>query len=124
MVPELRCWFVAAGAANHVASHHRQRYRLFAERRDPSRSVCPRPVRTLSDLSVQGFDLTQEEIDVLTRTDARTWFWSRELLGHRMARGAGEPLTIRVSPGFAFAPATLVVNAVAQPHPANRALHI
>lgn len=38
--------------------------------------------------------------------------------------GAGEPLTIRVSPGFAFAPATLVVNAVAQPHPANRALHI
>ena len=38
--------------------------------------------------------------------------------------GAGEPLTIRVSPGFACAPATLVVNAVAQPHPANRALHI
>jgi hypothetical protein len=42
------------------------------------------PVRTLLDLSVQGFDLTQDEIDVLTRTDARTWFWSRELLGHRM----------------------------------------
>src|SRR4051794_29874083 len=39
-------------------------------------------------------------------------------------RGAGAPLTIRVSPGFAFAPATLVVNAVAQPHPAHRALHI
>jgi hypothetical protein len=38
--------------------------------------------------------------------------------------GAGEPLTIRVSPGFAFAPATLVVNAVAQVHPANRARHI
>ena len=28
------------------------------------------PVRTLLDLSVQGFDLTQDEIDVLTRTAA------------------------------------------------------
>jgi len=41
------------------------------------------PVGTLLDLSVQGFRLTQDEIDMLSRTDARMWFWSRELLGHR-----------------------------------------
>lgn len=38
--------------------------------------------------------------------------------------GAGEQLTIRVSPNVGFAPATLVVHAVAQPDAANRALQI
>jgi len=38
--------------------------------------------------------------------------------------GAGEQLTIRVSPNVAFAPATVVVNAVAQRDAANRALEI
>jgi hypothetical protein len=38
--------------------------------------------------------------------------------------GAGEQLTIRVSPNVAFAPATLLVHAVAQPDAANRALQI
>jgi hypothetical protein len=38
--------------------------------------------------------------------------------------GAGEQLTIRVTPRVAFAPATLVVSAAAQRDPANRALQI
>ena len=38
--------------------------------------------------------------------------------------GAREQLTIRVSPNVAFAPATLVVHAVAQPDAANRTLQI
>jgi hypothetical protein len=38
--------------------------------------------------------------------------------------GAGEPLTIRVSPRVAMAPATLVIDAVAEQDPANRALQI
>lgn len=38
--------------------------------------------------------------------------------------GAGEQLTIRVSPKVALAPATLVVNAVAERNAANRALLI
>jgi hypothetical protein len=37
---------------------------------------------------------------------------------------AGERLTMRVSPRVAFAPATLVVDAVAERDPANRALQI
>lgn len=38
--------------------------------------------------------------------------------------GAGERLTMRVSPQVARAPATLVVHAVAEQDPANRALKI
>ena len=38
--------------------------------------------------------------------------------------GAGERLTIRVTPRMAFAPASLIVNAVAERDPANRALQI
>ena len=38
--------------------------------------------------------------------------------------GAGERLTIRVAPRIAMAPATLVVDAVAEQDPANRALQI
>jgi hypothetical protein len=38
--------------------------------------------------------------------------------------GAGERLTMRVSPRFAMAPATLVIDAVAERDPANRALQI
>jgi hypothetical protein len=38
--------------------------------------------------------------------------------------GAGERLTMRVSPRMAMAPATLVVHAVAEQDPANRALQI
>lgn len=38
--------------------------------------------------------------------------------------GAGERLTIRVAPRVAMAPATLVIDAVAEQDPANRALQI
>jgi hypothetical protein len=38
--------------------------------------------------------------------------------------GAGERLTMRVSPRMAMAPATLVVDAVAERDPANRAVQI
>jgi hypothetical protein len=38
--------------------------------------------------------------------------------------GAGERLTMRVSPRMAMAPATLVVDAVAERDPANRAVEI
>ena len=37
---------------------------------------------------------------------------------------AGERLALRVAPAIAFAPATLVVDAVAEPDPANRVLQI
>jgi hypothetical protein len=38
--------------------------------------------------------------------------------------GAGEPLTMRLTPTMALEPATLVVDAVAERDPANRALQI
>lgn len=38
--------------------------------------------------------------------------------------GAGEPLTMRLTPAMALEPATLVVDAVAERDPANRALQI
>jgi hypothetical protein len=38
--------------------------------------------------------------------------------------GAGERLTMRVTPRMAFAPATVIVDAVAERDPANRALQI
>lgn len=41
------------------------------------------PIETLADLNFRGVELTPDEIDVFIRTDARTWFWSRELLGAR-----------------------------------------
>ena len=42
------------------------------------------PMEALADLNLQGVELTADEIDVLARTDARVWFWSRELLGDHM----------------------------------------
>jgi hypothetical protein len=43
------------------------------------------PIGTLLDLTYfRGFDLRQDEIDVLIRTDARTWFWSRAVTGGRV----------------------------------------
>ena len=41
------------------------------------------PSLALADLNRRGVELTREEIEVLTRADARLWFWSRELLGDR-----------------------------------------
>lgn len=38
--------------------------------------------------------------------------------------GAGEPLTMRVRPNFALAPSTVIVDAIAERDPANRALRI
>jgi hypothetical protein len=39
------------------------------------------PIQTLADLNFRGVELTSEEIDVFVRTDARVWFWNRELVG-------------------------------------------
>ena len=41
------------------------------------------PAHALADLNLRGVELTPNEMDVLLRTDARLWFWSRELLGDR-----------------------------------------
>ena len=41
------------------------------------------PIEALADLNLRGAELTPDEIDMFIRTDARTWFWSRELLGPR-----------------------------------------
>ena len=42
------------------------------------------PIQTLADLNFRGVQLTSEEIDVFVRTDARVWFWNRELVGDQV----------------------------------------
>jgi len=42
------------------------------------------PIKTLADLNLRGVELTSEEIDVFVRTDARVWFWNRELIGDQL----------------------------------------
>jgi hypothetical protein len=42
------------------------------------------PIEALADLSVLGFELTPDEIDVFMRTDARLWFWHRTLVGDQV----------------------------------------
>jgi hypothetical protein len=42
------------------------------------------PIQTLAELNVRGLQLTSEEIDVFVRTDARVWFWNRELVGDQV----------------------------------------
>jgi len=38
------------------------------------------PIKTLAELNFLGIELTSEEMDVFVRTDARVWFWNRELV--------------------------------------------
>jgi hypothetical protein len=42
------------------------------------------PIEALADLSVLGFALTPDEIDVFIRTDARLWFWTPDLVGEQV----------------------------------------
>jgi len=42
------------------------------------------PLDALLNLSLRGLELTAEEIEVFMQTDARTWVWSREIVGHRV----------------------------------------
>jgi hypothetical protein len=35
-------------------------------------------IETLAELSLRGFELTPDEIDVFIRTDARVWSWESE----------------------------------------------
>jgi hypothetical protein len=37
------------------------------------------PMEALAALNVRGVELTRDEIDVFVRTDARLWFWTRDL---------------------------------------------
>jgi hypothetical protein len=41
-------------------------------------------VDTIAELMCRGCELTEEEIDVFVRTDARLWFWSSVLVGDRL----------------------------------------
>lgn len=41
-------------------------------------------IEALAELSVRGFLLTPEEIDVFIRTDPRLWFWSHTLVGDQI----------------------------------------
>jgi hypothetical protein len=42
------------------------------------------PIEALADLSVLGFVLTPDEIDVFMRTDVRLWFRNRDLVDERV----------------------------------------
>lgn len=42
------------------------------------------PDETIAELICGGVELTAEEIEVFVRTDARLWFWSPALVGHRL----------------------------------------
>jgi hypothetical protein len=37
------------------------------------------PIEALAALNVQGVELTRNEIEVFVRTDARLWFWTKDL---------------------------------------------
>ena len=38
-------------------------------------------IETLMELSLRGFDLTENEIGLFSQTDARLWFWDRKVVG-------------------------------------------
>lgn len=38
-------------------------------------------IEALMELSLRGFDLTENEIGLLSQTDARLWFWDRQVVG-------------------------------------------
>ena len=38
-------------------------------------------IETLMELSLRGFDLTENEIGLFSQTDARLWFWDRQVVG-------------------------------------------
>ena len=42
------------------------------------------PIETLADPTFLGMELTPDEIDVFVQTDARVWFWQREVVGDRV----------------------------------------
>ena len=42
------------------------------------------PLGALAELSLRGFELTRDEIDVFVYTDPRFWFWTSELFGARV----------------------------------------
>jgi hypothetical protein len=42
------------------------------------------PIEALVALNVRGVELTRDEIDVFVRTDARLWFWTRDLFYARV----------------------------------------
>ena len=42
------------------------------------------PMEALVALNVRGVELTRDEIDVFARTDARLWFWTRDLFPVRV----------------------------------------
>ena len=41
------------------------------------------PLDTLNDLTCRGVELTRDERDLFVRTDARVWFWKREVFNGR-----------------------------------------
>jgi hypothetical protein len=41
-------------------------------------------VEALAELSVRGFELTPNEMDLFFRTDARLWFWGSAVVGDRL----------------------------------------
>jgi hypothetical protein len=49
--------------------------RLLADQELRIRFAVDR-IETLAELCLRGFDLTQDEIDLFCRTDARLWFWA------------------------------------------------
>ena len=42
------------------------------------------PIEALAALNVRGVELTRDEMDVFVRTDARLWFWTRDLFHARV----------------------------------------
>jgi hypothetical protein len=42
------------------------------------------PMEALVALNVRGVELTRDEIDLFVRTDARLWFWTRDLFHVRV----------------------------------------
>ncbi len=38
-------------------------------------------VETLAELMFRGFDLSPDDIDLFVRSDARLWWWCREIVG-------------------------------------------
>ena len=42
------------------------------------------PIETVAELCLRGFDLSDEEIDLFFRTDARLWFLGDHVRGGRL----------------------------------------
>ena len=78
--------------------------------------------RLTEDVGAGG--IRRRQVMVKCHMKVRGWLLTATLILCALPAGAGEKLTIRVSPAVAFAPANLIVRATVLADPDNRAIEV